>query len=179
MEENHTLHQVQRNCLKLLKAWETPSLKWRKQKRPPVPLWRETSVLGKGCPEHALILKQNYEQGACGWEREEVRGMQSLYLHPFPSLSFSFFKVTGAPLGWQMRGSLDIIVNVNESGCQTHWKSHCLLDSLIIGKHWLSLNIIYITKDYQKLGNAFFSPSSFTLSPPGQSWPSLSFGMNA
>ena len=74
------------------------------------------------------------------------------------SLSFSFFKVSWAPLGWQIGGRLDIAVNVNESGCQMNWKSHCLLDSLIIGSHWLSHSIICITKDYQKLDNAFSFP---------------------
>lgn len=101
------------------------------------------------------------------YQQEQARGLQSLYFRPFPSLSFSFFKVSWAPLGWQIGGRLDITVNVNESGCQMNWKSHCLLDSLIIGSHWLSHSIICITKDYQKLDNAFLSLflSTLTTSP--------------
>lgn len=92
------------------------------------------------------------------YQQEQARGIQSLCFRPFSSLSFSFFKVSWAPLGWQIGGRLDITVNVNESGCQMNWKSHCLLDSLIIGSHWLSHSIICITKDYQKLDNAFSCP---------------------
>lgn len=177
-----TLHEIQTDCAKLLTAWEKPSLKWRKQRGRTTPRWKEASVLGKGSPENALVLTGNCEQGDQEWEnhlyqREEVRGMQSLNVCPFPALSFCFFKVTRAPLGWQIGGRLGITVYVNESGCRTHGKSHCPLDSLIIGSHWLSHSIIYITEDYQQPGNAFSFPL-LLLSPSAQKWLSLSFCMN-
>lgn len=161
MEEIHAFHEIQIYCAKLPRARENSAS--NEERRHITLQWKCAQCWAEEALRMPLIYQGTVNDGIknkrpISYQREQARGMQSLCFRPFPSLSFSFFKVSWAPLGWQIGGRLDIAVNVNESGCQMNWKSHCLLDSLIIGSHWLSHSIICITKDYQKLDNAFSFP---------------------
>ena len=157
MEENCGFHEIQRYCAKLLKSWETPSLEGRKQRRHKVSWWKGASLLDRGGCKYAprpntelrvrRATSENYL--APGGQREEVMWDAEPAFPLFPIFKLGLlqgnFDSTGLP---DSRVRLDIPINVNGLHCQTHWKVPLLLDSLIIGSHWLPHSIIYITKTY-------------------------------
>lgn len=115
MEEIHAFHEIQIYCAKLPRARENSAS--NEERRHITLQWKGLSAGQRKPWRMPLIYQGTVNNGIknkrpISYQREQARGMQSLCFRPFPTLSFSFFKVSWAPLGWQMWGRLDIAVNV-------------------------------------------------------------------